>query len=76
MLNKHVIPVSLWEKTQAMVVGLGNIPNDISFQIPEAVLCFQDFCLKLKFLLADIPCCLYPWHSFSLQQYHLMAQPW
>jgi hypothetical protein len=55
MLNKHVIPVSLWEKTQAMVVGLGNIPNDISFQIPEAILCFQDYCLKLKFLLADIP---------------------
>jgi len=55
MLNKHVIPVSLWEKTQAMVVGLGNIPNDISFQVLEAVLCFQDFYLKMKFLLADIP---------------------
>lgn len=38
-----------------MVVGLGNIPNDISFQIPEAILCFQDYCLNLKFLLADIP---------------------
>jgi hypothetical protein len=38
-----------------MVVGLGNIPNDISFQVPEAVLCFQDCCLKMKFLLADIP---------------------
>jgi hypothetical protein len=55
MLNKHVIPVSLWEKTQATVTGLGNIPNNISFQIPEAVLCFEDFCLKMKFLLAEIP---------------------
>jgi len=55
MLNKHVIPISLWEKTQATITGLGNVPNIISFQIPEAVLCFKDFCLKLKFLLADIP---------------------
>jgi hypothetical protein len=55
MLHKDIIPVSLWQKTQALVVGLGNIPNDISFQIPEAILCFQDYCLKLKFLLADIP---------------------
>ena len=43
------------KKTQAMVVGLGNIPNDISFQIPEAILCFQEYCLMMKFLLAEIP---------------------
>ena len=41
MLHKDIIPVSLWQKTQALVVGLGNIPNEISFQISEAVLCFQ-----------------------------------
>jgi hypothetical protein len=55
LLHKDIIHVSLWQKTQAIVVGLGNIPNKISFQIPEAILCFQDYCLKLKFLLADIP---------------------
>jgi hypothetical protein len=55
MLHKDIILVSLWKKAQALVVGLGNIPNKISFQIPEVVLCFQDYCLKLKFLLADIP---------------------
>jgi hypothetical protein len=55
MLHKDIIPVSLWQKNQALVVGLGNIPNDISFQIPEVVLFFQDYCLKMKFFLADIP---------------------
>jgi hypothetical protein len=42
-------------KGQALVVGLGNIPNEISFQIPEVVLCFESYCLTMKFLLADIP---------------------
>ena len=55
LLHKEIIPVSLWQKTQVIVVGLGNIPNEISFQIPEAILCFQDYCLKLKFFLVDIP---------------------
>jgi hypothetical protein len=41
LLNKHVIPVSLWEKTQVIATGLGNIVNNISFHIPEATLCFQ-----------------------------------
>lgn len=55
LLHKEIILVSLWQKTQVIAVGLGNIPNEISFQIPEAILCFQDYCLKLKFFLADIP---------------------
>jgi hypothetical protein len=55
LLNKHVIPVSLWEKTELTVTGLGNILNTISFFIPEAILCFQKFCLKMKFFLAEIP---------------------
>jgi hypothetical protein len=55
MLHKDIIHVSLWKKAEALVVGLGNIPNEISFQIPEVVLCFKDYCLTMKFLLADIP---------------------
>jgi len=55
MLNKHVIPVSLWEKIELTVTGLGIVLNTISFYIPEATLCFQQFCLKMKFFLAEIP---------------------
>lgn len=55
LLNKEIILVNFWQKTQASAVGLGNIPTEISFQIPEATLCFKQYCLHLKFLLADIP---------------------
>jgi hypothetical protein len=55
LLNKQIIPVNFWQKTQASVVGLGNIPTEISFQISEATLCFKQYCLHLKFLLVDIP---------------------
>lgn len=55
MPNKHVIPVSIWEKTQVAVTGLGNIINNISFQIHESTVCFDKFCLKMKFLIAEIP---------------------
>lgn len=55
LLNKNVIPVSLWDKTKLTVTGLGNILNDISFFIPKATLCFQKFCLDMKFYLAEIP---------------------
>jgi hypothetical protein len=53
LLNKHVIPVSLWEKTDLTVTGLGNVLNTISFYIPEATYVFK--VLLKKILLAEIP---------------------
>lgn len=55
LLNKNVISVSLWEKTDLTVTGLGNILNNISFYIPHATVCFEHFCLNVKFFLAEIP---------------------
>jgi len=55
LLHKNIIPVKFWQKSQASVVGIGNIPTKIFFQIPEASLCFKYYCLKLKFFLTDIP---------------------
>jgi hypothetical protein len=55
LLNKHVIPVAYWEKTELQVSGLGNILTNISFFVPKATLCFGSYCLNLKFFLAEIP---------------------
>jgi len=54
LLNKEIIPIQFWQKIETSVVGLGNIPTEISFQVPEASLCFKHFCLHLRFMLADI----------------------
>lgn len=47
LLNKHVIPVAYWEKTNLIVSGLGNILTKISYCIPKSTLCFNSYCLDL-----------------------------
>jgi hypothetical protein len=54
-LNKDIIPIQFLHKTQMSAIGLGNVPTQISYEVPEAVLCFKHHCLSLKFLLTNIP---------------------
>jgi hypothetical protein len=42
LLNKHVIPVSLWEKTELTVTGLGNVLNNISFLFQKQLYAFKN----------------------------------
>jgi len=42
LLNKDIIPLAFWQKYQASVVGLKNIPTKISFQVPEAIFSFKE----------------------------------
>jgi hypothetical protein len=55
ILNKDIVPVQFWHKKKISAVGLGNIPTEISYDIPEAILYFRHHCLSLKILLANIP---------------------
>ena len=55
ILNKEIIPIQFWHKTQQSAIGLGNQPTQLLYEIPEATLCFQHYCLSLKFLLIEIP---------------------
>lgn len=55
LLHKQVIPMAYWEKTDLKVAGLGNVLTDISYFVPKATLCFNTYCLNLRFFLADIP---------------------
>jgi len=50
-----VIPVAYWNKTDLNIAGLGNVLTNISYFIPKARLCFNSYCLDLKFFIADIP---------------------
>jgi hypothetical protein len=55
LLNKTVIPVAYWEKTDLKVSGLGNIPTTISYCIPKTIIQFNSHALIAKFYLAEIP---------------------
>jgi hypothetical protein len=60
LLNKDIIPVQFWHKTKISAVGLGNIPTEISYEIPEATLCFRHHCLSLKVFAGKYTSSLYP----------------
>ena len=51
LLNKEIILVQFWHKTQQSAISLGNQPSQLLYEIPEATLCFQHYCLSLKFPL-------------------------
>ena len=53
ILNSKVIPTKYWVKYFRQVIGLGN--KDLLYEVPQASICFKEYCIKLKFAVADIP---------------------
>ena len=55
LLNQNRIPCKYWLPSKYYAVGLGNVSTDISFEIPKALIWFEQFSLGMKFFLVDLP---------------------
>jgi len=53
ILNSKIVPVKYWVKSFRQVIGLGR--KDLLYEVPRASICFKENCIKLKFVIADIP---------------------
>ena len=53
VLNSKLIPAKYWVKSFRQVVGLGS--KNIFYGVTQAFICFKEHCMKLKFVVADIP---------------------
>ncbi len=53
ILNTKVIPAKYWVAANRKVIGLGN--KILKYEVPKASICFDHHCIKLKFVVADIP---------------------
>jgi len=53
ILNTKVIPAKYWISIERKVVVLGN--QSLRYAVPKASICFDEHCIKLKFVVADIP---------------------
>jgi hypothetical protein len=55
LLNKDLIPCKYWLPSTYSAIGLGNISTDFDFEVPKAVIWFDQYALGMKFLPADLP---------------------
>jgi len=53
ILNTKVILAKYWMTVERKVIGLGS--KKLKYEIPMASICFDSHCIKLKFVVADIP---------------------
>ena len=53
IFNTKVILAKFWVAATRKVVGLGD--KTLKYEVPNAAICFDQHCIKLKFAIADIP---------------------
>ena len=53
ILNSKIIPEKYWLKSFRQVIGLGN--KDLLYEVSQASIYFKEHCIKLKFVVANIP---------------------
>ena len=53
ILNSRIVPEKYWVKSFRKVIGLGN--KFLLHEVPQHSIFFKEHCIKLKFVVADIP---------------------
>ena len=54
IVNKEIIPSIYEVHTNHFSIGKGNKLMQMDYEVPKATLCFDHYCLDMKFLLAYI----------------------
>lgn len=55
LVHKDLIPSKYWLPSNYSAIGLGNVNNDMNFEIPKGILLFDEYALGMKYLLTDLP---------------------